>query len=298
MSRFIEVLESSRNSVTRDFEYLRNNLGAPLEYCREYNGHRYNPDAPVFELPGFWMNAGELYALLACEQLLEQVQPGLIGGRLLPLKERIRTLLGESGHDADRISQKIDIQPIQVREATQALFEPLAEATLSGKKLSLNYPGRNSTLSGTRVIHPQRLVHYRSNWYLVALCESASGLRLFSIDRIREPRVLVDDCTMVPVSELDEFLSSGFGIFGGSAKNVAKLRFNKGAASWVAEERWHPRQISEWREDAYYLTLPYAETPELVMEILRYGADVEVLSPPELKDEVAAKIKNMHEMYW
>lgn len=43
MSKFMTVLESSRNSVTRDFEYMRNMLGAPLEYCREQNGHRYDP---------------------------------------------------------------------------------------------------------------------------------------------------------------------------------------------------------------------------------------------------------------
>ena len=53
MRVFTETLEASRNTVTRDFEYLRDSLGAPLEYCREYKSHCYDLDAPVFELPGF-----------------------------------------------------------------------------------------------------------------------------------------------------------------------------------------------------------------------------------------------------
>ena len=87
MRTFMDELETSRNTITRDFEFLRDSLGAPLEYCREYNGHRYEPNAPVFELPGFWMTPTELYALLACEQLLENVQPGLITNRLAPLRK-------------------------------------------------------------------------------------------------------------------------------------------------------------------------------------------------------------------
>lgn len=88
MRRFQEELEVSRNTITRDFEYLRDTLGAPIVYCREQNGHQYDPADPVFELPGFWMNASELYALLACEQLLESVQPGMMSHRLAPLPPR------------------------------------------------------------------------------------------------------------------------------------------------------------------------------------------------------------------
>ena len=43
------------------------------------------------------MNPAELYVLLASEQLLENVQPGMITSRLAPLKDKIRHLLGESG---------------------------------------------------------------------------------------------------------------------------------------------------------------------------------------------------------
>lgn len=221
MRTFMGELEASRNTITRDFEYLRDVLGAPIEYCREHNGHRYALQSPVFELPGFWMNPSELYALLACEQLLENVQPGLISNRLASLKERIRHLLGESGHGAERISERIQIQPIQARHAAHQIFDPVAEATLSGRQLTFHYAARSGTGSKRSQVHPQKLLHYRSNWYLLAQCSQANALRLFSLDRVTEPDVNDADAQMLVVEELDAFTSSSFGIFGGNPKGTA-----------------------------------------------------------------------------
>lgn len=135
MRIFMAELEASRNTITRDFEFLRDSLGAPLEYCHEGTGHRYAPNAPVFELPGFWMSPAELYALLACGKLLENVQPGLISSRLAPLKSKIRQLLGESGHDAEAIDERIHIQHIPVRTANHQTFDLVAQTALSSKSL-------------------------------------------------------------------------------------------------------------------------------------------------------------------
>lgn len=297
MRAFTEALETSRNTITRDFEFLRDSLGAPLEYCREHNGHRYNPEAPVFELPGFWMNPAELYALLACEQLLENVQPGLITNRLAPLREKVRRLLGESGHDAEEVSERIRIQPIQTRTTSHQTFDPVAQATLSGHCLRFCYQARSGSGHKQRTVDPQRLLQYRSNWYLLALCQRAGALRLFSLDRISEPYIEETPARQENPETLNAFASSGFGIFGGNPKAIAQLRFSAHAAEWVADETWHPNQTGEWREDGYHLQVPYSDPRELVMEVLRYGADVEVLGPEDLRAEVAGRIRKMAGIY-
>lgn len=297
MRRFMEELEASRNTVTRDFEYLRDFLGAPLIYNRERNGHEYDPEAPQFELPGFWMSAGELYALLACEQLLESVQPGMMAHRLAPLKGRIRHLLGQAGHDAETISERIQIQPIQVRNTPTQVFDPVAEATLAGRQLRFDYASRSRQRTTTRITHPQRLLHYRSNWYLLAHCETAQETRIFSLDRIAVPIVLDKASQSLPKAQLDHFTDAGFGIFGGEVAGTAHLLFSDHAAEWVAEEQWHPDQVGQWLEDGYHLNVPYADMRELVMDILRHGPNVEVLAPAPLRDEVARRIREMHRIY-
>jgi len=69
---------------------------------------------------------------------------------------------------------------------------------------------------------------------------------------------------------------------------IAVLRFNELAARWVAEEEWHPGVNSEPQEDGgVILRIPYKHNTELVMDILRHGANVEVLGPVSLRRTVA-----------
>lgn len=298
MRRFKEELEASRNTITRDFEYLREMLGAPLVYDHERNGHLYDPDEPVFELPGLWMNASELQALLACEQLLEAVQPGLMGPRLAPLKQRIRQLLGESGRKAEVISERVKVRPVHIRRVPEPVFVPVAEATLDGKQLAFHYRGRSGTGEGSRrTVHPQRLLHYRQNWYLLAWCEQAQDLRLFSLDRIAHPRVLRKRARELEPGELDDFLGDSFGIFTGASSARAHLRFSEHAAAWAAEEEWHPDQHGEWRDDGFHLTVPYSDPRELIRDILAWGAEVEVLAPESLREQVGARLVGAAGLY-
>lgn len=61
-------------------------------------------------------------------------------------------------------------------------------------------------------------------------------------------------------------------------------------ARWAAAEEWHPAQRGRSEPDgSYVLEVPYSDPRELVMDILRYGPDVEVLSPPELREQVRVR---------
>jgi predicted DNA-binding transcriptional regulator YafY len=72
----------------------------------------------------------------------------------------------------------------------------------------------------------------------------------------------------------------------------AVLRFSPQRARWVAAEQWHPRQRSRTEADgAYVLELPYSDSRELLMDILKHGAHVEVLAPVELRDQVADALR-------
>jgi predicted DNA-binding transcriptional regulator YafY len=90
--------------------------------------------------------------------------------------------------------------------------------------------------------------------------------------------------------ELDEVLTAGFGIFSGRTTETAVLRFSPARARWVSREFWHEQQHGEFELDgAYVLKVPYSDPRELVMDILKYGADVEVLGPESLRAMVAAE---------
>ncbi|MFP4559886.1 MAG: helix-turn-helix transcriptional regulator [Thiohalorhabdus sp.] len=291
-----EELEVSPATVKRDIEHLRN-MGAPIPPGNRTGGYWYDPEAPAFELPGLWFNESELYALLAAERLLEAVQPGVLRPQLGRLKGRVRELLGASGHEAATVSRRIRLQPMGARPTDPDLFGAIAGAVLAGHRLKLAYHSRHRDETTHRWVHPYRLNHYRDNWYLLAWCERAGDYRLFSLDRVRTATDTGEPAAPADEDAVDRHLGAAFGIFAGEAREWAVLRFTPEAARWAAEETWHPDQIGIWRGDRFELQVPYSDERELVMEILKYGPDCEVVAPEGLRETVAGRLRRGAEIY-
>jgi len=81
------------------------------------------------------------------------------------------------------------------------------------------------------------------------------------------------------------------GSFGGVARHRAQLKFSPTAARWIADEVWHPEQKISWDRGYLILDVPYAQSRELAMEVLRHGPDVEVLRPETLRAEVSTLLE-------
>ncbi len=289
--KLLEKLETSAATLKRDIRYLRDHMGAPILYDRSHNGYRYDPRSPEFELPGIWFNETELHALLAMQQLLDAVQPGLIGASIGPLKAKVRKLLGESGHHADMVATRVRLKPMAPRRSDDAVFGQVSGAVLNEQPLRITYHGRERDTSHDRTVHPHRLVHYRDNWYLIAYCEKAKALRTFALDRIRRARPADFPFMACDEQALSHLVSANFGIFTGTASQWAVLRFTAERARWVADESWHPDQIGRWVDGAFELRVPYSDPRELVMDILKYGPDVEVVAPTGLRQMVGQRLR-------
>ena len=287
-----EELEISHSTFKRDIEYMRDRLNVPIIWSAEKMAYVLDPEAGVAELPGVWFSPGEIYALLEIEQLLEQLEPGLLSRQLDPVRERLAKLLeaGEKGHR--EIRRRIKVLPMGTRGVNREVFETLSFGLLDRKRLKIRHLRRQSGEETERLVSPQRLVHYRYNWYLDAWCHTRNDIRIFAVDAIRTAQALDEPAREVPDERLDEVLRAGYGIFAGHAVDRAVLRFTPSRARWVASETWHSQQVGRMEADgSYVLEVPYSQEPELVMDILKYGADVEVLSPPSLRRRVEDELR-------
>jgi predicted DNA-binding transcriptional regulator YafY len=287
-----EHLECSRATVGRIIGEARDCLGAPIEYDRRAGGYRYgaSEDGP-FELPGLWFNASELHALLAAHQLLANAQPGLLEGDLAPLLARIERILAARGLGKSEAVRRIRILRMAARRVDQGHFRTVAGALVGRRRLDLHYHGRARDELTRRQVSPQRLPHYRENWYLDAWDHGARALRSFSVDRIRRARATDAAALEIPDAELDAHFASAYGIFAGRPRHTAVLRFSARSARWVADETWHPQQRGRFEDGHYVLEIPYADSRELVGDILRHGPDAVVVSPPALREEVSRHLE-------
>ncbi len=301
IDRFLDDLSVSRATFKRDLEYMRDRLNAPIEWDREAGGYRFVDHvagAPEYELPGLWFNESEILALLSMESLLKEIEPGLLGSRLEPIKARLSSLIEATSHSAEEVRKRIRVLHMGSRSRDIRFFEQIAHALMNRRRLHLDYFVRSRDELTHRDASPQRLVHYRDNWYLDAWCHSAEAVRSFALDAVEAAQVLEDSAIEVPEENLDRLLGAGYGIFSGDKVQWAKLRFSAQRARWVAAEDWHPQQRSSFDEAGrYILEVPYSQDPELMMDILKHGSEVEVLSPPELRQQVAQQLNAAAHQY-
>lgn len=292
-------LECAEPTVYRLIRLLKDQLNAPVEWHENLQGYHYRRDAAggTFELPGLWFNAKELQALIVFDRLLENLEPGLLSEHLAPLSRRVTELLEHKRLGLGEAASRIRVLGMAFRSAGE-WFHVLASATLQRKKLRMTYHGRDRDRVTERLVSPQRLVRYRDNWYLDGWCHTRKGLRSFAVDRVRHAAELEEAADSRSEEELNEHFASSYGIFSGKANKTAMLRFSPERARWVADERWHPEQVGQFLTDGRYeLRIPYRDDRELLMDILKYGPDVEVVAPASLRDAVAGRLQSALAQY-
>jgi predicted DNA-binding transcriptional regulator YafY len=288
------TLEVARATLTRDIEFLRSQLNAPVVYDPDLGGYRLDKEAHfngMHELPGLWFNETEINALLAIEGLLESIQPGLLGPHIAPLKKRLEQLLTKASHSPDQIRKRVLLLPANPRTVKLEHFEACATATVSRRQLNIEHYDRDLDVTVRRDVSPQRVVRYKENWYLDTWCHLRKAIRTFSIDAIRHATVLEKTAHDVPDDELNAVLGAGYGIYAGREVQWAVLKFSPWQARWTSHEVWHSDQRSHFDPDgSYTLEIPYSGDGELVMDILKYGPDVEVLAPESLRNLVLERL--------
>ena len=297
--RLLDELGVSLATFKRDLDVLRDQMQAPIIWKPGENGVERGYvledkgwSSGKLGLPRAWFSASEIYALLMINELASHIGPGLLTEHLLPLITRVTMMLSAADDTAEDVRSRVRILTSASKRRASPHFETIARATVKRRRLRITYFTRSRNSRSERIVSPQTLIHYKENWYLVAWCHTADGVRMFALDAVEAATQLQDEARKIAKKNIEEMIGQDFGIYSGKDRKWAKLRFSAHQAPWVASETWHPEQTSEATDDGgYLLTVPYSDPRELILDIMRFGADVEVLKPPELRQEVGRRLR-------
>lgn len=288
-SYLLSDLEISPATLKRDLEYMRERLNAPIEWDRDAGGYRFGTDrlGNRYQLPGLWFSAAEIVALLTMRQLLDSLGPGLISAKTEPFLSKMRQIVEHEKIPVAAFENRICIRRRGAHICEPEHFMPIASAVLQRKRLNILHHGRQRNETLLRQVSPQRLTHYRENWYLDAWCHLRGELRSFSLSALREVVVCDIDAVEVAVEEIAAVFDSGYGIFSGREPEWAELVFSSERARWVSQELWHADQQTWFdSEGRYHLRFPYSDPREVCMDVLRHVPEVRVISPASLRSRV------------
>lgn len=294
-----ENFEFCSRTAQREIEFIRDRLGAPLDYDHRKRGYRYTDDS--YELPALWISESAILALSLAVRLASTIPDQALKDQLCSLIDRVPMTGGDdSASCLERFSAKISVKNIEYSQVGRDIFRQSVEALFGDDSLHITYHSPHSGATTERTIHPLHLMHYMGSWHLIAWCGARLDLRNFALSRIRKISPVAGNLDLPDnLPDLKEYTRQHFGIMQGATATEVGLRFSSKISPWVSEQIWHPQQRSTLNQDnSLTLHFPVADFRELIKTILSHGADIEVLHPPELKLMVKEEIDRMTKIYW
>lgn len=293
-----EKFEISRKTAQRDIEFMQDRLGAPLSYVHGRRGFAYEDDA--YELPGFWLNETELTSLLLSYRLASAIPDSALKSSLQSFLNQILSVLSSPGSiSLSELNEKISVKNIEYSRTGEKVFQLILEALLYAKAVTMEYYSPHTGGLTRRDILPLHLLQYMGTWHIIAHCALKNEIRDFVLSRIRSLSPSSRKISIrVPAVSVKEYIRKNFGIMNSSETVEVCLKFSPEIAPWLVEQIWHPAQEMRREKDGTLcLTFPVADFREVKREILKYGAQVEVIRPKRLRAEVKQEIKKMRRIY-
>lgn len=292
-----ENFEITRKTAQRNIEFMKERLKAPLRYVAESRGYVYEHDA--YELPGFWLNEEELTSLLVSYRLASAVPDNVLKSSFKSFLDQVLSKYAQSSISVEALSQKVSVKNIAYSKTDEKVFHRMLEALLHARPVAIEYYSPHNNESTVRDILPLHLLQYMGTWHIIAWCSLKKGLRDFVLSRIKTIAASsVPVSIQTPPDSIKDYIRKNFGIMNSAETVEVCLCFAPNIAPWIAEQAWHPAQhLRRAADESLCLTFPVADFREVKREILKYGSQVEVVSPQELRDEVMQEIERMNNLY-
>lgn len=195
-----------------------------------------------------------------------------------------------------RVADLVRTRPL--RHTYVHTLEVLTRAWADRHIVRIRYRAVNRELT-EREIAPYLLEVSRSEpaAYVIGYDRLRGALRTFKIERIEHAELLDEHYTIPNDFDPYAYLASAWGVMDDVAVEV-RLRFTAAVAQRVRESVWHHSQhLDELPNGGCMLSVVVGGIREIREWVLSWGAEVEVLAPPELRAEVAAQAQRMVEQY-
>jgi predicted DNA-binding transcriptional regulator YafY len=297
--KLADELEVSSKTVQRDIDFMRYQLGLPIEYDQLHFGFYYTE--PVSAFPNIEISEGELIALYVGQKALAQYKGTSfevpLSTAFRKITDGLRDTISITWSDLD---SAISFRNTGRSTADVHLFEQLSHAVFKQLETRFDYKKPEGSRYEQRYVQPYHLGCVENLWYLFAFDLDRQQLRTFALPRIRGIRVSKTKFRRPMDFSIGRFLGESFGVFAKptKTKHTVRIIFDAFAAPRIEERQWHPSQkIKQVRNGGIELSLTLGNLEEIERWILSWGVHAQVLAPAELQDRVGNAASTVAAIY-
>jgi proteasome accessory factor B len=273
--------EAFKRMFERDKEDLRD-LGIPLEtgttsYSDDDIGYRIARQD--YALPALALEPDEAAAVGLAARMWSSAALGA------PATRALRKL------EAAGVEVTALPEGLQPRVGTGGTDLPaVAAAVREGRRVTFGYRGATDSESAERHVEPWGVVWWHGRWYLAGHDLDRDAPRVFRLSRIVGEPVAVGEAGAVTVPpEVDlTALVSASDASGGEA--MARIRVRHDRAIGL---RRQTVDVSDDGDGWDIVTVPCPDPHRLAEQVLAYGTDAVLLSPPEAREAVVQRLQSL-----
>jgi predicted DNA-binding transcriptional regulator YafY len=289
-SKLMEKFEVSRPTAERLIELLKNDYYAPISYDEQHRG--YVLDDPDWQLPFLPVSTDELFAIAFARQHLQQASEGFLSGLLSAYWERMVKELEEKIPKELLDESLYSVSDPRVAPSVDKVLQLVLKALVERKRLKMGYRSAWSDDFKEREISPWHLRFAEGRLYLWAYCHLREEPRLFQVLGIESPKLTKNEYREKPSDFAQVYLQAGVGKFFTEKPFEVKVQIFPPRSRYVAKERWHPEQRDVvFKDDSLERTFLATSIREVAWHLLYLGDAAKVISPKELKEEMARQAR-------
>jgi len=297
-----ESLEVSRRTAERLRDALRYAL-PQIEELHEWGGRKRwrFPPGTVGRLADLRLD--DIAAVHRGAELARQSGDEATAEQLIALSERLRAQLPkpERRRLEPDIAALLEADGVALRPGprerlpTETLAR-LREAILAGVWIEADHRTRGGHLNRDARLGPLAMLLGEGRQYLVAYSEWAEDVRLFALSGFERIDLTEDVFERPEDFDLAAWMQRSFGIWQEDVYDVI-WRFSPKAAPEARRYLFHPTQsVTDEADGSLTVRFSAGGLYEMCWQLFRWGNDVEIISPQELRETMADHLARASEM--
>jgi predicted DNA-binding transcriptional regulator YafY len=289
-----KMLETSISTISRDIEFMRDQLGAPIEYDALNRGFYFSEK--TFRLPASFTNAEDLLALCMARSIFSLYKDTPLYDASRQLLESITTPIAVEGNN-DWLENRITVPPIASAKVKSEIWDVIVAGLKGNRIISFDYKGTWDDEYKKRKVHPYQLLFDSGVWYLYGFAEERKSTRIFSLSRIKNAQLAKDVFTLPKNFKYADFSGdSYFGVFIGQEKQRFVIEVYEDSISFAEERQWAADQKITEKGDHINIEFTSTQYCKVLRWVLSCGCNAIPIFPKKLVSDWKAHIKEMKKM--
>lgn len=287
-----------KRTIERDFERLRDEMNAPIEYDKTKKMYHYTK--PNFSITNVVLTEGELFTMTTIAPLMEQYKNTPLENSFRKIFEKISGFLPETvSVNSSFLNSDICFISDPLPKIDSVVFNSIFEAVKNRRTISFNYKSVSSSVFKKKVFDAYRVLCQKGNWYVLGFEHGCEESRIFALSRIKNIVFENKNFTIPEDFDLKNHIDLDFGIWNNTEPPVEyEIRFEKGMANYILEREWHKNQIIEQREDGSVVLKFSSNQKEMIFSwIMSFGKSALVIKPEKLREEIKSECLKIAEKY-